>query len=434
MTLRLLSAPHLALGALLMSAALAGCDGGGPADPQPDRRIGVWTQQGDTQPVMVLEGTQRWHLLGVDDLQGQRWQTDSGDAVTLTGRVPSSDADWSHQATLTLDAADRLSVSGVDVLDGTWLRDDSAAWALDGQLDLAQQSLQAGDRVELVLEPVTPPNVRGGVLQRESLQVDADTSAQPFRLFLLPRQSGQPDRRLVATVYRDDKPVLSASSTTLKDRQPDPVNLTLLPLAAPLHHGEYHVEGDRAWFHDCQTDQDYALADNGGAEDVRQQWDGRRQADGSLLASVRGVLVDGTLHITQALDMRENGRCAQRTEASLTNTYWKLTQLDGAKLPGESASEPHLVLAGAEDDGALRAHGSLGCNRFFAAYELGDQHALRFAGVGATMMACIDGMATEQRYRSLFEQVRSYRLEGELLRLFDDQQNEIALFQSVYLF
>ena len=88
--------------------------------------------------------------------------------------------------------------------------------------------------------------------------------------------------------------------------------------------------------------------------------------------------------------------CGRMTRSGeLTNTYWKLTELDGQPVVVGKAREPHLRL---RDDS--RADGSTGCNSFSGTYErAGDR--LTFGKLVTTMMACIDPALSRQEQRFL---------------------------------
>jgi heat shock protein HslJ len=89
-----------------------------------------------------------------------------------------------------------------------------------------------------------------------------------------------------------------------------------------------------------------------------------------------------------------------------------------------SNAEPHLVFDGA----SRRVTGSGGCNLVTGGYEVsGDKLALdRMTG---TMMACVEGMETEQAFLQSLGQVTGWRIEGRHLDLLDATGSVLAGFE-----
>jgi len=50
-----------------------------------------------------------------------------------------------------------------------------------------------------------------------------------------------------------------------------------------------------------------------------------------------------------------------------------------------------------------------------------------------TKMACLEGMDTEQAFLAALAQVRSWRLQGQHLEVFDASGNLLARFEARYL-
>ncbi len=115
--------------------------------------------------------------------------------------------------------------------------------------------------------------------------------------------------------------------------------------------------------------------------------------------------------------------------AALLNTYWKLTELDGAAAgspPG--AREIHFVMH-AEN---RRVAGFSGCNSMMGSYVLSGT-ALKFEQMGGTLMACVSGMDTEQKFLAMFTRVVRWEISGETLSLLDVDGKAVARFESRYL-
>jgi len=101
------------------------------------------------------------------------------------------------------------------------------------------------------------------------------------------------------------------------------------------------------------------------------------------------------------------------SNANLTDTYWKLTEIDGkpAQL-GVNEKEVHMILVSETS----RVKGFSGCNTFTGAYEVNEER-LTFSQMAVTMMACAEGMEQEQRFLLGMEKTSRYGITGETLQL-----------------
>ena len=111
-------------------------------------------------------------------------------------------------------------------------------------------------------------------------------------------------------------------------------------------------------------------------------------------------------------------------EATIENTHWILTTLGDASVHADSPErEAYFVL----DPEQHRVSGSGGCNRLMGSYELnGDQ--LKFGQMAGSMMACVQGMETEQAFLKALGQVNKWKITGEHLDLFDSEGKVLAQF------
>ena len=114
--------------------------------------------------------------------------------------------------------------------------------------------------------------------------------------------------------------------------------------------------------------------------------------------------------------------------ANLFDTYWKLLELQGEPvITPEDMREAHLILASSES----RAHGFSGCNNFFGAYT-SDGDSLSFSAMGATMMACVEGMETEQAFFKALGEASRATISGQFMTLYAND-HPVARFEAVYL-
>jgi len=83
-------------------------------------------------------------------------------------------------------------------------------------------------------------------------------------------------------------------------------------------------------------------------------------------------------------------------------------------------------------DSQERVSGSTGCNSYSASYKL-KGNGLRFGPAAATRRACVPAlMDQEQRFTRVLDATTSYRQDGEFLRLFNDQGQELARLVRFY--
>jgi putative lipoprotein len=107
------------------------------------------------------------------------------------------------------------------------------------------------------------------------------------------------------------------------------------------------------------------------------------------------------------------GEGAKVPDASLTETYWKLIELDGqGAVIGAGGRELHMVLA---SDGS-RVHGFSGCNRLTGSYQRTDGQ-LSFSQLASTRRACMEGMEQEQRFLDALGRTTRFRIRGDQLTL-----------------
>ena len=106
-----------------------------------------------------------------------------------------------------------------------------------------------------------------------------------------------------------------------------------------------------------------------------------------------------------------------KPDASLTDTYWKLTEVNGQPVTvTDGMREPNLVLQRQDS----RFAGSGGVNRLMGGYTL-DGDSLTFSNAASTMMAGPpDAMAQEQAIVAALPNVRGYAIDGEHLTLLGD--------------
>jgi heat shock protein HslJ len=73
--------------------------------------------------------------------------------------------------------------------------------------------------------------------------------------------------------------------------------------------------------------------------------------------------------------------------------------------------------------------GFSGCNRMFGRYAL-EGASLKFDGLGGTRMFCENGMALEQRFVGMFQNVAGWKITGNMLQLLDGEAQVVATFST----
>ncbi len=110
--------------------------------------------------------------------------------------------------------------------------------------------------------------------------------------------------------------------------------------------------------------------------------------------------------------------CAATT-SELIDTNWKLTELNGQKLPAEI----QITLNIKKD----QAGGNSSCNTYGADFtQTGDK--LSFSQIFSTMMYCEKGMEFETDYFAALGKIKTFQLENDQLSLLDDTGNVVLIF------
>ena len=115
----------------------------------------------------------------------------------------------------------------------------------------------------------------------------------------------------------------------------------------------------------------------------------------------------------------------------LTETYWKLIDLNGKPVAGgdRETREAHLILK--KEENRIQGHSS--CNRFFGSYTLGEMNRISFGSIGSTKMACFDEENVELRFFDVLGKTDSYTIVGDTLSLHRARMAPLAKFVAVYL-
>jgi putative lipoprotein len=116
-----------------------------------------------------------------------------------------------------------------------------------------------------------------------------------------------------------------------------------------------------------------------------------------------------------------------KPDVTLTNTYWKLVELNGAAVePGEDR-ELHMILRGEDQVG-----GYAGCNQFTGSVTVtGD--GLSFGPIASTRRMCADAMQQEDAFLQALENAQRFSVSGEDLAI-ENAGGEVTMrFVAVYM-
>ena len=220
-------------------------------------------------------------------------------------------------------------------------------------------------------------------------------------------------------------------------------SLTRLEPFAPIEprllmRGMYRYMADAGIFQECLTGWRLPVAqeaDNAALESAYSKT--RREPGETLLATVEGRIADRPrmdgpgmqrmLIPERFIDVRPGETCGSRhSEATLENTYWKLTRLGSKPVEiGTGGREVFLTLV-AE---GRRVQGFSGCNRFIGSYQL-DGNRLAFRGMAGTRMACVETMELEQAFLKALDSTASWEITGEHLELYDASGGMLLRFEA----
>ena len=131
----------------------------------------------------------------------------------------------------------------------------------------------------------------------------------------------------------------------------------------------------------------------------------------------------------QACNGTKNATGSGSAATAITETYWKLTELNGKAIGEGNADrkEVYLILRKQEN----RAQGNAGCNGYGGTYTLDPNgFNIRFSGVMHTMMAC-PGLDVENEYLKAIEMTDSYYVTNGVLQLNKGRMAPLAKFVAV---
>jgi uncharacterized lipoprotein YbaY/heat shock protein HslJ len=206
-----------------------------------------------------------------------------------------------------------------------------------------------------------------------------------------------------------------------------------------VRRGMFRYMADAANFTDCESRQRWPVAMEGSYKELEAAYlKTRRQGGEELLVDIDGKVAmrpsmeEGrppipTVVIERFIGIFPGETCGARGATSpLQETYWKLTRL-GEKpvILAERQREPSLVFRSKES----RVTGFGSCNNLTGSYKLnGDQ--ITFSGTATTRRACLPSMEMEGAFFKALEHVRTWKISGEHLELYDATGKMLARFEA----
>jgi putative lipoprotein len=115
--------------------------------------------------------------------------------------------------------------------------------------------------------------------------------------------------------------------------------------------------------------------------------------------------------------------------AELTNTYWKLVNLNETDVVMVEDQEREAFLQLRDDTKSVK--GFAGCNTFTGSYTV-DGNDLSFGPLAATRKACPAGMETESEFFQVLDGTTHFSIHEETLTLLNERKKPVARLVAVY--
>ena len=207
--------------------------------------------------------------------------------------------------------------------------------------------------------------------------------------------------------------------------------------------GMVRYMADAATFTECRTGRTHPVAMAGAHVEAERAYTGLegRAPGAPVLALLDGRLamrpaMEGPDRIHLVIDrfaqLDPDADCpAPRAEATLTDTWWRITDIAGTALrPAPDRREPHLILR----SGDPPAYGaSLGCNRLRGRLAL-EGDSLSFGPAATTRMACPPPLDTrEQALAQALARVAGWQIDTTTLELFDAAGARLLRAEAAYI-
>jgi uncharacterized lipoprotein YbaY/heat shock protein HslJ/uncharacterized lipoprotein NlpE involved in copper resistance len=249
------------------------------------------------------------------------------------------------------------------------------------------------------------------------------------------------DGETLRQLDRLGQPIDSSANLDLRRSvQVDPITESL------QWRGEFRYMADAATFTDCASGVRWPVAMTGDYLTVERKYLKNRNIPGApLIVTFTGRLeqrpaIEGSLNEQMVIEKfsssQPKANCSSQASgkskamAGLKDTFWKLVDLDGKKIPIAPSHKRQVRITLASEGSRLMGFG--GCNQLTGTY-LQKNNDLHFSQMAGTMMACVSPyMELESQVLKMLGATTGYRIKGEQLFLLNDDQ-VIARFVALYL-
>jgi copper homeostasis protein (lipoprotein) len=223
--------------------------------------------------------------------------------------------------------------------------------------------------------------------------------------------------------------------------------LALTNRASPIEprlemRGMFTYMADAGRFTECSSHQSWPVAKEGDNAELESAFLNARRRDGDeMLVKVVGRVAmrprmegegrERTLVVERFLDARPGERCvggaSKGSNASLENTYWKLTTLGDRPVSMPAGQQaPYLML----NPETGRMSGWAGCSGVSGRYRANDQ-SLTFTTLMSMRTTCPSKAAdVERRYLAALRSVSRAKVTKQRLELFDARGKTLARFEA----
>jgi copper homeostasis protein (lipoprotein) len=206
--------------------------------------------------------------------------------------------------------------------------------------------------------------------------------------------------------------------------------------------GLYTLENQQGRLAECATGEGWTITSTGAAEDLRAKAGGqapRRGGPAPVLVTLDGRITLGgpqaaappMLGVERVVEVEPGGACAPRFDTvPLGGTEWRLVRLTGTDVPAATDARRQPGLTFLADTQTFA--GSSGCNHVTGRYDITGGENLRLTAAAGTLMACTDApnAGLETAFRGVLGKVRTFRVVGRWLELFDEAGEPLARFEA----
>ena len=319
---------------------------------------------------------------------------------------------------------------------GDYQRANDAVGHLSGKVELPEDS-ELPDKAVLTVSLLTSNDE---AVIRRLIPLTSDALSQPFRLYYpASAVNADSDYQVRSQILADGGLFFESDPTPLVVTRGQFADITL-PLSAVMTASET-LRGALVYQYGttslilCNSDRRLQLA-GPQRDDLIDAYEAAREYPlqprvatiSGLLRKVPGEQEGSTQSgiIVESFSLESGYDDCRLPSAELTNTRWQLSALGDKTLDASSKQQPYLTL-----DSEGNVHGNAGCNGLNGSYQL-NNYSLSFGAIATTRKACPD-MTGEQAFLQALKATNGFRIDGELLTLFDDNNQSLAGFQAIAL-